>query len=92
MKTSKLLLLTFLGLIFSIMAVTIDLLDRDSFVSVEQLPSAAKTYLHKYFPNKNVAYTNIKNDIIKATYEVGVSNGYELDFNYYDGMLLDMDY
>ena len=92
MKTSKLLLLTFLGLIFSIMAVTVDLIDRDSFISAEQLPTAAKTYFHKYFPNKNVAFTNLKNDIIRATYEVGASNSYELGFNYYDGMLLDVDY
>ena len=92
MKTSKLLLLTFVGLLLSIMAVSIDLLDKDSFITKDQLPTAAKTYLHKYFPNKNVAFTNLKNDIIRATYEVGASNSYELDFNYYDGMLLDMDY
>ena len=91
MKTSKLLLLTFLGLVFSIMAVTIDLIDRDSFISADQLPTAAKTYLHKYFPNGNVAYTNIKDDIIKATYEIGANNSYELGASY-DEMLLDMDY
>ena len=91
MKTSKLLLLTFIGLVLSVMTVTIDLLDRDSFISADQLPTAAKTYLHKYFPNGNVAYSNIKNDIIKATYEVGASNSYELGIGY-DDMLLDMDY
>ena len=91
MKTSKLLLLTFVGLIFSIMAVTVDLIDRDSFGSAEQLPTAAKTYFHKYFPNKNVAFTKLKNDLIKATYEVGASNNYELGFTY-DEMLLGVDY
>ena len=91
MKTSKLLLLTFLGLIFSIMAVTVDLIDRDSFISADQLPTAAKTYLQKYFPDGNVAYAKIKNDIVKTTYEVGVNNGYELEFTS-DGMLLDVDY
>ena len=47
MKTSKLLLLTFLGLVFSIMAVTIDLIDRDSFISADQLPTAAKSSVLK---------------------------------------------
>ena len=91
MKTSKLLLLTFVGLLLSVMTVTIDLLDRDSFISADQLPTAAKNYLHKYFPNGNVAYAKMKNDIIKTTYEVGVNNGYELEFTS-DGMLLDVDY
>ena len=91
MKTSKLLLLTFIGLILSIMTVTIDLLDRDRFISADMLPTAAKTYLQKYFPNGNVAYAKIKNDIVKTTYEVGVNNGYELEFTS-DGMLLDVDY
>ena len=91
MKTSKLLLLTFVGLLLSVMTVTIDLLDRDSFISADQLPTAAKAYLHKYFPNGNVAYAKMKNDIIQTTYEVGVNNGYELEFTS-DGMLLDVDY
>ena len=91
MKTSKLLLLTFVGLLLSIMAVSIDLLDKDSFITKDQLPTAAKTYLHKYFPNGNVAYAKMKNDIIKTTYEVGVNNGYELEFTS-DGMLFDVDY
>ena len=91
MKTSKLLLLTFIGLILSIMTVTIDLLDRDRCISADMLPTAAKTYLQKYFPDGNVAYAKINNDIVKTTYEVGVNNGYELEFTS-DGMLLDVDY
>ena len=91
MKTSKLLLLTFVGLLFSIMAVTIDMLDKDSFILKEQLPTAAKTYLQKHFPNRDVAYAKLKNEIIKTTYEVGYNNGYELEFNS-DGMLIDIDY
>ena len=63
MKTSKLLLLTFIGLIFTVMDVSVDLINRDSFVSAEQLHATAKAYVQKYISSGNETYTKIQEDI-----------------------------
>ena len=81
MKTSKLLLLTFIGLLFTIMDVSVDLVNRDSFISVEQLHATAKTYVQKYISSSNEAYTMIQEDIAKANYESGANNNNDMDVN-----------
>lgn len=90
MKTSKLLLLTFIGLLFSIMTVSLDLHERGSLLPVEELPTAVKSCLQKYFPNKDVAYSKMKDEFIKTTYEMS-KNNYKQEF-YTDGLMTDYDY
>ena len=91
MKTSKLILITFVGLIFSIMTVTLDLHEKEHLLPIEELPTAVKSCLHKYFPNKDVAYSKMKDEFIKTTYEMGKNNYYGNEF-YTDGVVTDFDY
>ncbi|MBO4819966.1 MAG: hypothetical protein J5548_00680 [Prevotella sp.] len=91
MKTSKLLLITFLGLLFSIMTVTIDLQNRGQLITINELPTAAKSCLLKYFPNKEITSNKIKNKIIRTTREVVNTNSYEQQLYGHD-MLAYMDY
>ena len=81
MKTSKLLILTFIGLLFTIMDVGVDLINRDSLVSAEQLHATAKAYVQKYISNSNETYTKIQEDIAKANYESGANNNNDMDVN-----------
>ena len=90
MKKSKIILATIVGLIITAMAVTVDILDQERIIPVDQLPAAAKTYVQNNFPNSNIAYAKMKNEVIKTTYEVGMTNGFELEFTS-DGMLADFD-
>lgn len=90
MKKSKIILATIVGLIITAMAVTVDILDQERIIPVDQLPAAAKTYVQNNFPNSNIAYAKKKNEVIKTTYEVGMTNGFELEFTS-DGMLADFD-
>ena len=77
MKTSKLLLITFIGLFFCIADVVVDSHDSDSFFRTEQLTQTAKSYFHKYFTDSSVSFDEIQNDITDATYQNGINNSYE---------------
>ena len=77
MKTSKLLLLTFAGLLFCIMTVTIDLNNRGQLISFSELPTTAKSCLQKYFPNKTISYAKVKEKIVSTTYEMGQNYRYD---------------
>ena len=74
MKTSKLILITFVGLLFSILTVTIDLNNRGQLTSIKELPTAAKSCLKKYFPDQVASLGKIKKEIVKTTYEMGKEN------------------
>ena len=91
MKTSNLLLLTFAGLLFCILSVVHDLNDRGQSISIQELPTAAKACFHKYFPNKEISRTAIKEEIIKTTYEMGKNNHFNQDF-YNDDVLACLEY
>ena len=90
MKKSKVILASFVGLIIAAMAITIEVLDEDRMIPVEGLPTAVKTYVQNNYPNSNIAYAKKKNEIIKTTYKVGMSDGFELEFDG-NGMLTDFD-
>ena len=91
MKTSKLHLIKFVEMILSIMTVTINLHEQGHLLPIEELPTAVKSCLHKYFPNKDVAYSKMKDEFIKTTYEMGKNNYYGNEF-YTDGVVTDFDY
>ena len=56
MKLSKLLLITFAGLLFALIDVTVDTNGRNNIVSAEQLTATAKSYLHKFSHEGAVAF------------------------------------
>ena len=87
MKLSKLLLITIVGLLLTILDVTIDTHNRDSVISAEQLTTAAKSCLHSISHNGAIVYAKMKDDIRKVTYEEYVNNGENLAFNLQDQML-----
>ncbi len=83
MKKSKLIFVSFMGIIMAVMAVVIDVLDKDLLISANQLPLTAQNYVQDNFPGGTVAYAKLKNDIIKTSYEVKLNNGFELQFDNY---------
>ena len=83
MKKSKLILVSFMGIIMAVMAVVIDVLDKDLLISANQLPLTAQNCVQDNFPGGTVAYAKLKNDIIKTSYEVKLNNGFELQFDNY---------
>lgn len=56
--------------------------------SVTDLPEKAQNFLSSLFPDSSVAA--VKNDFKDREYEVTMSNGYEIDFNY-DGTWTQVD-
>ena len=81
MKLSKLFLLTFVGLVLTIIDVTIDTRDRESIISVEQLASSAKSYMHTISHESAVAYTKMKDGIQNATYSIYMNNDEKMALN-----------
>lgn len=90
MKKSKLILVAFMGVVIAMMSIVIDVLDKDQVIPADQLPLAAKNYVQDNFPGGTIAYTKVKNDLIKTSYEVKLNNGFELEFNN-DGFLTDFE-
>ena len=84
MKLSKVLLVSFIALFFTVLDVAVDTSDRTSIISVEQLASTAKSYLHNVSNNVAIAYNNVKDDIMRANYNTNMNNGKELAFNMQD--------
>ena len=90
MKKSKIIYAAFIGLLLIAAAVTVEILDEDRIIPVDSLPTEVKTYVQNNYPNSNIAYAKKKNEIIKTTYKVGLSDGFELEFDS-NGMLTDID-
>lgn len=84
MKLSKLLLITFAGLLFALIDVTVDTNGRNNIVSAEQLTATAKSYLHKFSHEGAVAFNKMKAEFKDATYDTYMNNGKELAFNMED--------
>ena len=81
MKLSKLLLLTFFGLVLTIIDVTVDTRDRDRIISAAQLTTTAKNYLHSFSDECAVAYTKVKDGIQNATYNIYMNNDQKMALN-----------
>ncbi len=90
MKKSKIILASIVGLMIAGAAITIDIVGEDRIIPVESLPAAVKTYVQNNFPNSNIAYAKKENEIIRTKYKVGLSDGFELEFDG-NGMLTDFD-
>lgn len=84
MKLSKVLLVSFVALFFTIIDVAVDTRDRTSIISVEQLTLTAKSCMHNVSQNVAIAYNNLKDDIRNANYSVNMNSDKELAYNKQD--------
>ena len=90
MKKSKIILASIVGLMIAGSAIAIDIVGEDRIVPVESLPMAVKTFVQNNYPNSNIAYAKKENEIIRTKYKVGLSDGFELEFDG-NGTLTDFD-
>ena len=90
MKKSKIFLAVIVILLIIGAAVTVEILDEDRVIPVEGLPATVTSYVQTNYPNSNILYAKKKNEIIKTKYKVGLSDGFELEFDG-NGMLTDVD-
>ena len=90
MKKSKNILAAIIGVAIVLLAITVELLDKDYVISADRLPLAAKSYVQHNFPDGTIAYAKLKNDLYKTSYEVKLNNGFELEFDD-TGSLTDFD-
>ena len=90
MKKSKNILAAIIGVAIVLLAITVELLDKDYVISADSLPLAAKSYVQHNFPDGTIAYAKLKNDLYKTSYEVKLNNGFELEFDD-TGSLTDFD-
>ena len=90
MKKSKNILAAIIGVAIVLLAITVELLDKDYVISADRLPLAAKSYVQHNFPDGTIAYAKLKNDLYKTSYEVKLNNGFELEFDN-TGCLTDFD-
>jgi hypothetical protein len=90
MKKSKNILAAIIGVAIVLLAITVELLDKEYVISADSLPLAAKSYVQHNFPDGTIAYAKLKNDLYKTSYEVKLNNGFELEFDN-TGSLTDFD-
>ena len=66
--------------------------DRKDVVTddISKLPPAARTFIQKYFPNIPVSYLKIEKEFFSKTYDVILTNGYDLEFDE-DGAWIEID-
>ena len=91
MTLSKLILITFVGLIIAAMDITLEMYSRNNEISAEQLATTAKTYMHKISQEGAVAFGKVKKEIKIAAYEACMNNDNMLAYNM-DDQLLGYDY
>ena len=73
----------------AILAVTLSSCDEKS-IPAEQLPETAQTYIQENYPDSKILIVKKDYEMFRATYEVKLDNGLELNFDS-DGLLTDID-
>ena len=91
MKLSKLILITFVGMIIAAMDITLEMYSRNNEISAEQLATTAKTNMRKISHEGAVAFAKVAKQIKNATYEACMNNDNMLAYNM-DDQLLGFDY
>ena len=84
MKLSKVLLVSFIALFFTVLDVAVDTRDRTNVISIEQLTSTVESCLKSFSQKASVAYNNLKDDIKNANYSVNMNYDKELAYNMQD--------
>ena len=83
----------FVFLLFSVtLIVSSAWADRKDVVTddISKLPPAARTFIQKHFPNIPVSYLKIEKEFFSKTYDVILTNGYDLEFDE-DGAWIEID-
>lgn len=55
--------------------------DNDKMIAAEQLPSASREFLQKYFKDTGISYVKVEHDFMDKSYEVLLMNGSKVDFD-----------
>ena len=55
--------------------------DKESIVSADGLPKDAQTYITQHFPSHEILQVVKERDDLKTTYDVYLSEGFNLDFD-----------
>ena len=64
--------------------------DRDTIITTDQLPAAAKNYIEQNYSDHSILYVKKDAELFKTTYKVHLDGGMELEFTK-DGQLKDID-
>ena len=71
----------YLGALLCMMMQSVSTFASDVMIPAEQLPSAARTFIQKTFPEQAIAYAQLDYDDFRKTYEVHLNNGTKVDFD-----------
>ena len=71
----------FLAALICLMIQSVTVMARDRYIPAKNLPAAAKTFIPQNFPGQTVSYAKVEKDLNQKTYEVGLDNGVELQFD-----------
>lgn len=55
--------------------------DNDKMIAAEQLPSASREFLQKYFKDTGISYVKVEQDFMERSYEVLLMNGSKVEFD-----------
>lgn len=72
---------THLMALFSILTLALAACDKTRVVGEDDLPKEAHLYVTKHFPEHEVLQVVKERDDLKTTYEVRLSEGYQLEFS-----------
>jgi len=55
--------------------------DNDKPISFDKLPEASKTFIRKYFNEKDISYAKVEDEIFSKSYDVFFVNGCKVEFD-----------
>lgn len=70
-----------LMIVVGVVLVTFTACDKESVVSADGLPKDAQTYISQHFPDQEVLQVVKERDDLKTSYDVYLSEGFNLDFD-----------
>lgn len=81
MKKITAIILTVVATATTALAATAIVTDNDTPITFNELPEAAKEFVHKHFGKEQVSHVTLDNDIIDKEYTLVFASGTKLEFN-----------
>ena len=81
MKKITAIILTVVATATTALAATAIVIDNDTPITFNELPEAAKEFVHKHFGKEQVSHVTLDNDIINKEYTLVFASGTKLEFN-----------
>lgn len=81
MKKITAIILTVVATATTALAATAIVTDNDTPITFNELPEAAKEFVHKHFGKEQVSHVTLDNDIINKEYTLVFASGTKLEFN-----------